>query len=63
MMVQAIKNLPQQQQLLMCAATKLMGVRPQEQPALSALEQSPKVSKSPFAKKVSLLCRSSMITL
>lgn len=68
MMVKAIKNLPQQQQLLICAATKMIGVRSQDQPSAIALESSPKVSKSPFAKKVSpclidmTLMRSSVAT-
>ena len=54
-MVKAMKNLPQQQQLLICAATKLMGARPQEQPSAIALDQSPRMSQSPFAKKVSFI--------
>lgn len=36
MMVQALKNLPQQQQLLICAATKLLGGQKQEPTGSSA---------------------------
>ena len=52
-MVQAVKNLPQQQQLLICAATKLLGGHKQE-PATSAANQPTTSGLSGLPRKASL---------
>lgn len=50
-MVQAVRNLPQQQQLLICAATKLLGGHKQE-PATSAANQPTTSGLSGLPRKV-----------
>ena len=50
MMVQAVKNLPQQQQLLICAATKLLGG--QDQSAATTANQAAKSGLSALPRKV-----------
>ena len=51
-MVQALKNLPQQQQLLICAATKLLGGHKQE-PGSSAANQPTSSALSGLPRKAS----------
>ena len=53
MMVQALKNLPQQQQLLICAATNLLGGQKQE-PAGSTANLPNTCGPSGLSRKASL---------
>ena len=53
-MIQAVKNLPHQQQLLICAATKLLGVGSQDQPMGNAASQGARLSLSGVPIKVRL---------
>ena len=53
-MIQAVKNLPHQQQLLICAATKLLGVGSQEQSMGNGANQGARLSLSGMPIKVRL---------